>query len=661
ELLKEYAIGLNVFDRRESFDPRTDTIVRVQARGLRQRLKRHYSDEGRSSKLVIEVPKGGYAPRIRSRQAETSGAPRRARIASLAVVTLLLAIGGLGLRSPVPPEAPAFLAERFLTYSAGEERSARFSPDGTRIAYSWGQGGAASRDIYVQFVDANANRPARVTSDPRPEVDPAWSPDGSQLVFARVLDTPAEPGEVWIQLVLAAPTEDSSEQVLDEFVASRRNGVYPAWSPDGRHIAFSCNIDAPTGSTQICVYSLDTGKAWPLTGGSDALEGRVVSRPDGLAIAFESLRTSTIHTLELTADLQARGALQDVVPEFYGHPVGWSLDSERLYLTARSPAGEGGLWEAHVTKGSPPPLITPMTRAKPGSSPDLWVGPAGEMRLIRLVADQQSDIVRVDLKDPLHASEPLVDARASDYNPQFSPDGSHFAFVSTRTGRNALWVGLADGSRQEFLTELGPYTLARPAWSHSGTQIAVDSMFKTKTIDLYVVDVPKKRSGPSLGRGRVPIWSKDGRWIYYRPRTQPPGADDEIWRLNLESLETELFLRGAGSGRFGLAHDSRTLYFTDDRSLMKIALDPDGRAVGEPLEVGANTGSFEVTRRGVYCLTSSGVVLRYSEATGQIDELFKLDNARATGGISVSPDGQWLLYTRAIRSRADLVLLESVE
>src|SRR5262245_40064484 len=47
EELKEYAIGVEVFDRGESFDARTDTIVRVQARRLRSKLKEYYDAEGK--------------------------------------------------------------------------------------------------------------------------------------------------------------------------------------------------------------------------------------------------------------------------------------------------------------------------------------------------------------------------------------------------------------------------------------------------------------------------------------------------------------------------------------------------------------------------------------------------------------------------------------
>jgi TolB-like protein/Flp pilus assembly protein TadD len=67
--LKEYVIGVQVFGKEESFDPRTDPIVRVQARRLRAKLVRYYRDEGRADEMVIELPKGGYAPVFKRRDA----------------------------------------------------------------------------------------------------------------------------------------------------------------------------------------------------------------------------------------------------------------------------------------------------------------------------------------------------------------------------------------------------------------------------------------------------------------------------------------------------------------------------------------------------------------------------------------------------------------
>jgi predicted ATPase len=55
-----------VFDRGDSFDPSTDTIVRVQARRLRSKLKAYYEDEGRSDGILIDVPKGQYLAAIQS-------------------------------------------------------------------------------------------------------------------------------------------------------------------------------------------------------------------------------------------------------------------------------------------------------------------------------------------------------------------------------------------------------------------------------------------------------------------------------------------------------------------------------------------------------------------------------------------------------------------
>jgi TolB-like protein/Flp pilus assembly protein TadD len=63
--LKEYVIGLAVFDKDESFDPRLDPIVRVEAGRLRAKLNHHYENDGRQDPIVIEFLRGSYAPTFR--------------------------------------------------------------------------------------------------------------------------------------------------------------------------------------------------------------------------------------------------------------------------------------------------------------------------------------------------------------------------------------------------------------------------------------------------------------------------------------------------------------------------------------------------------------------------------------------------------------------
>jgi adenylate cyclase len=60
--LKEYLIGVTVFERGETFNPGTDPIVRVQARRLRSKLSLYYETEGSGDTILIELPCGGYVP-----------------------------------------------------------------------------------------------------------------------------------------------------------------------------------------------------------------------------------------------------------------------------------------------------------------------------------------------------------------------------------------------------------------------------------------------------------------------------------------------------------------------------------------------------------------------------------------------------------------------
>jgi serine/threonine-protein kinase len=64
--LKEYLIGVEVFDRKQSYDPRVDPIVRVEARRLRAKLKGYYETDGRADAVIIEFAPGSYAPKFRT-------------------------------------------------------------------------------------------------------------------------------------------------------------------------------------------------------------------------------------------------------------------------------------------------------------------------------------------------------------------------------------------------------------------------------------------------------------------------------------------------------------------------------------------------------------------------------------------------------------------
>jgi hypothetical protein len=64
--LKESVIAIEVFGRRPDYNPSYDPIVRTEAGRLRARLSEYYTGEGKDDALVIELPKGGYAPPIRA-------------------------------------------------------------------------------------------------------------------------------------------------------------------------------------------------------------------------------------------------------------------------------------------------------------------------------------------------------------------------------------------------------------------------------------------------------------------------------------------------------------------------------------------------------------------------------------------------------------------
>jgi TolB-like protein len=83
ERLKGYNIALEVFDRRETFDPTVDPVVRIEAARLREKLREYYGTDGQDDPIRIELPKGTYTPQIEFRQPATAPLSEKASIAVL--------------------------------------------------------------------------------------------------------------------------------------------------------------------------------------------------------------------------------------------------------------------------------------------------------------------------------------------------------------------------------------------------------------------------------------------------------------------------------------------------------------------------------------------------------------------------------------------------
>jgi len=114
--LKEQVLGAEVFDRGQSFDPRIDTVVRVEAHRLRSRLRKYYETEGRADPVLIELAKGSYAPVFSPRRP----APRLAWLRRSKPMALAAALAAAGLLT-------------YLLVSRVREASAPLSRSAARI------------------------------------------------------------------------------------------------------------------------------------------------------------------------------------------------------------------------------------------------------------------------------------------------------------------------------------------------------------------------------------------------------------------------------------------------------------------------------------------------------------------------------------------------
>jgi TolB protein len=147
--------------------------------------------------------------------------------------------------------------------TSGPDTAPAWSPDGREIAFTRGENLSsftrANEDVYV--VDAGGGDPRRLTRTARYfETTPAWSPDGSRIVFARSTFQTQFDGKEAIHVM---SRDGSGERLLlaHQHFAEGPQGL--AWSPDGQSVAFETS--PARDCTAIHLVDVESGRVRPLT------------------------------------------------------------------------------------------------------------------------------------------------------------------------------------------------------------------------------------------------------------------------------------------------------------------------------------------------------------------------------------------------------------
>jgi adenylate cyclase len=213
--LKEYTVGVEVFDRDASYDPRIDSIVRVEAGRLRSRLDEYYANGGMSSEIRIEIPRGGYVPQFTRRapdpspnqvvpSAVSNRTPRALFILVAAGVLLIAALALLFFARTSRPDGPAVAVLPFAQHADNPELAgvaARLTDDVTSELARLGRVGVVSHTSAMQFAGARK---------PLPEIAAALK---ANFVVEATIE--AEPGGIKVVARLVNAATDRKVWVRD--------------------------------------------------------------------------------------------------------------------------------------------------------------------------------------------------------------------------------------------------------------------------------------------------------------------------------------------------------------------------------------------------------------------------------------------------------------
>ena len=586
--------------------------------------------------------------------------------AGAVVIAVTVAVSAwMGVFGPSDDAPPEPLQAVPLTSYPGSEFSSSFSPDGNQVAFCWDGENQDNLDIYVKMIGSET--PLRLTTDPAPDLSPAWSADGRTIAFLRRL-----PGGRAAALLI--PAIGGPERLVAEI--SEPAGILGvsfslAWGPDGKELVV-VERSSPGDPFALFLLSTESGEKRRLTSPPAKSVGDFgpAFSPDGRGLAFSRRlgnSASDIYLLALAEDLTPNGEPQRLT--FQNLPSWsptWTPDGREIVYTSGWLVESSSLWRISVSRSGEPERL-----AVAGEGARL---PAISRRANRLAYTKLSgdtNIWRLPLRESgsgAAAATRLISSTREDYNPQYSPDGKRIAFSSSRTGTYGIWLSDADGSNAAPLFVKEGAHSGTPRWSPDGRRIAFDSNPEGQQ-DIYVISArggnPIRLTTHPVGDA-MPSWSQDGEWMHFGSRRS---GRFEVWKVSVGGGEAIQVTQDGGAVAFE-STDGKFVYYTKGRfaraSVWKVPV--GGGEETQVLESVLAFLNFSVTPQGIYFIQApdtdepggSFLIRFFDFATGRATTIHSLPpGVGADMGLTVSPDSRSILYTQLDQSQSDLMLVEN--
>jgi Tol biopolymer transport system component len=445
------------------------------------------------------------------------------------------------------------------------------------------------------------------------------------------------------------------------------------WSPDGKTIVFAekrdqnLNYDS-FASHALFALSLDTREkrqlTFPINGMSDH---RFAFSPDGRMLAFlrHGLIKGGVAIMLMPAGGGEPRAIYDN-PAWAGH-LAWSPDGQSLVFTSQV-GGGNKLWRIAAAGGTPE--LVPLNENY-AYYPTVSLR-GGRLAYVRDYYD--ADLWRIELlgrKGPGKPPVPMPNSARIDACAEISPDGKKLAFLSERSGRCEVWMSDPDGSNPEQITDFECWGTSAPTWSPDSRRLAFFCRGNMKVREgIHILNLKNKEIRLFREGFNFPRWSRDGKWIFalkWIPALFALNAD----RLYTSRIPVDggepIRVPGVSSYMAQDSPDGKRLYYVRPFAdgLRSQAISGGEESVMLPEVTSTLIGHWRVFEDGIYFInpqTQPFATLEFFEFATRRRHRIEMLNGEPTpysGGLTVSPDRKWVIYSQVARSASDIMLVEN--